>query len=371
MSYHKHQMFGMGFVGQNGNIACALLREYIKTGEEDLKDKAISTLDSWAKYAVLPNGLMLSDMKADPMLTDSHPNGEIGPIVDACNLGFGSLHMLEAYELTKKIGIHRPEYKRVGLGICDFMVKNQQKNGAFGRVWRIDGSLSMPNGTAGGYLIPGLLKAYELTDNEAYYNAAIKAFHCYYQEFLKNGYTTAGAMDTCCIDKESAAPLLRSAILLYAISQDKKFIDAAEDFAYYLTSWQFCYSVKFPKESELAHLGYDTFGGTTVSIANCAIDPWGIYFITDFLQLAELTGNDIWRSRARALWYNGIQLLSDGTLVIRGKVRPAGSQDESARTTRWGRMDGRYFIVSEWLVNWPGAFRQIVLDTLDDWDLFR
>ena len=371
LAYRKHQMFGMGFVGQNGNIACALLRQYLKTGEEDLKDKAISTLDSWVKYAFLPNGLMLSSMKADPMQTDSHPNGEISPVIDSCNLGYGSFHMLEAYELTQKMGLERPEYKKAGLGICDFMVEHQQENGEFGRAWRVDGSLSMPNGTVGGFLIPGLLKAAEMTGEQKYFSAALKAFDRYYSEFLRTGYTTAGAIDTYCIDKESAAPLLRSALMFYAKTGDKRFINAAEDVAYYLVSWQYCYSVKFPKDSELAELGYDTFGGTTVSIANGGIDPWGIYFITDFLQLAELTGNDIWKSRARALWYNGIQLLSDGTLVIRGKVRPAGSQDESARTTRWGRLDKRYFIVSEWLVSWPGAFRQMVLDTLENWDLLR
>ncbi|MBE7046332.1 MAG: hypothetical protein E7396_02835 [Ruminococcaceae bacterium] len=371
LSYHKHQMFGMGFVGQNGNIACALLRQYLKTGEEDLKDKAISTLDSWVKYAFLPNGLMLSNMKADPMQTDSHPNGEIGPVIDACNLGYGSFHLLEAYELTEKMGLNRPEYKKAGLGICDFMVKNQQKNGEFGRAWRVDGSLSMPNGTVGGFLIPGLIKAFEITGEQKYYDVAVKAFDCYYNEFLKKGYTTAGAMDTYCIDKESAAPLLRSALMFYAISGDKGFIDAAEDVAYYLVGWQYCHSVRFPKDSELSKLKYDTFGGTTVSISNCAIDPWGIYFITDFLKLAELTGNDIWSSRARALWYNGIQLLSDGTLVIRGKVRPAGSQDESARVTRWGRLDKRYFVAAEWLVSWPGAFRQMTLDTLEDWEILR
>ncbi|MBE7053929.1 MAG: hypothetical protein E7391_06625 [Ruminococcaceae bacterium] len=371
LSYHKHQMFGMGFVGQNGTIACALLREYIKTGEEDLKNKAISTLDSWVKYGFLPNGLMLSFMKADPMNTESYPNGEIAPIIDACNLGYGSFYMLQAYKLTQKCNIDRPEYKKAGLGICDFMVEHQQENGEFGRTWRIDGSLSMPSGTVGGFLIPGMITAYEMTGEKKYLDAAIKAFDRYYSEFLRTGYTTAGAMDTCCIDKESAAPILRSALMLYDVTNDKKYVTAAEDIGYYLATWQYCFSVKFPDDSELASVGYDTYGGTTVSIANGGIDPWGIYFIPDFIRLASLTKNDIWLSRARALWYNGIQLLSDGTLVIRGKVRPAGSQDESARTTRWGRMDNKYFIVSEWLVSWPGAFRQNVLDEFDDWELFR
>lgn len=118
-------------------------------------------------------------------------------------------------------------------------------------------------------------------------------------------------------------------------------------------------------------IGYDTYGGTAVSAAHNALDPYGIYYVPEYLELAKLTGKEIWRSRARALWYNGQQLLSDGSLVIRGKVRPAGSQDESVRHTRWGRTDNRYFISSEWLINWPGTFRQVAMDMLDDWDVLR
>ena len=89
------------------------------------------------------------------------------------------------------------------------------------------------------------------------------------------------------------------------------------------------------------------------------------------MKLAQLTGNDIWRQRARALWYNGLQLLSDGTLVIRGRVRPAGSQDESFRHTRWGRIDRRIFIPSEWCTVWQGSFRHQALNMLSDWNDLR
>ena len=86
----------------------------------------------------------------------------------------------------------------------------------------------------------------------------------------------------------------------------------------------------------------------------------------EYLRLAELTGNDIWRERARALWYNGMQLISDGTLVINGRVRPAGTQDESVRHTRWARPDHRCFVPSEWLTNWQGSFREDALDRIGD-----
>ena len=148
-------------------------------------------------------------------------------------------------------------------------------------------------------------------------------------------------------------------------------MDAAEEVAYYLATWQWHYSVCFPEDSMAKKIGYDTYGGTSVSAAHNAQDPYGLYYVPEYLELAQLTGKDIWLKRARALWYNGIQLISDGTLVIHNRVRPAGSQDESVRHTRWGRPDKRIFVSSEWLVNWPGTFRQVALDRIESWDVLR
>jgi hypothetical protein len=80
---------------------------------------------------------------------------------------------------------------------------------------------------------------------------------------------------------------------------------------------------------------------------------------------------EIWAQRARALWYNGTQLLSDGTLVVKGRVRPAGTQDESFRHTRWYRTDNRSFIPSEWCTVWQGTFRHLVQEVMADQSILR
>ena len=69
--------------------------------------------------------------------------------------------------------------------------------------------------------------------------------------------------------------------------------------------------------------------------------------------------------RARAIWFNSTQLISDGTLCINGHVRPAGGQDESIRHTYWGRPDLRHFVFSEWLTVWMGAYRYWAMENTD------
>jgi len=211
----------------------------------------------------------------------------------------------------------------------------------------------------------------KLTGKQAYLNCALRGFQFYNDAFQQNGFTTAGALDSNCIDKESAAPLLRAAIMAYDVTGDKQYVAWAEDIAYYLNTWQWHYSTDFPEGSILKEIRYDTYGGTSVSTAHNAQDNYGLYYVPEFLRLAELTGKDIWRKRARALWYNGIQRISDGTLVIEGRVRPAGSQDESCRHTRWGRTDLRFFVTSGNLNPWPAAFREVTMDLVEDWNLLR
>ena len=160
-------------------------------------------------------------------------------------------------------------------------------------------------------------------------------------------------------------------MLAYEVTGQQKYLDAAIEVSYYLATWQYHYSVSFPDDSQLAILGVDTYGSTAVSAAHNALDHYGIYYIPEYLKLAQITGNDIWRQRARAIWYNGIQMLSDGTLVVRGRVRPAGSQDESFRHTRWGRTDRKLYVPCEWCTVWQGTFRHVVQQELTDWSVLR
>lgn len=370
-AFVKTAGFEIGWVGQNASVACTLLRESIRTGEADLRDKALSVLDSWVRYAVLPNGLMFVKLQAPPSHLDSIINGDIPMELDACNLGTAATYFFKAAGLAEQAGTPRPEYRKTALGLCDFALRAQQPSGEFAKSWFIDGTVSSPHGSVGAFFCLPLFDAWELTHDQKYLQGALRSVDFYCDEFERSGVTTAGALDSFCIDKESAAPVLRAALRAYHATGDARYAAYAEDVAYYLATWQWHYSVSFPEGALAREIGYDTYGGTSVSAAHNAQDPYGLYYVPEYLELATITGKDMWRRRARALWYNGIQLISDGTRVINGRVRPAGSQDESVRHTRWGRPDKRFFVPSEWLVNWSGSFRQVALDKLESWDDLR
>ena len=212
-----------------------------------------------------------------------------------------------------------------------------------------------------------MIKAFEATSDKSYYESAIKAYNYYYGEFAKLGYTTAGALDTWCIDKESSISLLRAALSLYDITGDSTYIAKAERTSQYLSTWLWHYKDRYENESDITRYDYNTFGATSVSVQHNHLDVYALLWVSEWLRLAELTGRDIWREKALAIWTNGCQLISDGTLEINGRVRPVGGQNEAFFNCIWG-YNGKSRI-NNWLVAWPGAFRLETLRKLPDWSV--
>ena len=383
-------MYEIGWVGQNLSICCALLWEHLRSGDIDGRDKAIATLDSWIKFASLPNGLMLIKFDKEPnhlpgeAVTGDEPEERadtkympevaryiIGvrefPI-DACNLGGAAQGFFEAAELVEKIGIIKPEYKEVAIKICNFVCRAQKENGSFAKSWDRDGNVTREGGTVGCFLVVPLITAYKLTRDKKYLECAKKAYAFYYGGLDEDGYTTAGALDTYCIDKESSSPLLAAALGLYRETKEEKYLQQAENIAWYLSTWMMHYTVRYPEGTVLGDIHYDTFGMTAVSTAHNAIDQYAIHDVLSFLELANYTGENRWKERAMAIWCSTSQLVSDGTLCIAGRVRPAGSQDEAIYHTRWARSNLGPFQPTQWLVAWPSAFRMEILRKFPKWD---
>ena len=357
--------YEIGWCGQNASFANSLLADWKRTGNEESLKKALAILDTWSSEAVVyPNGLYVTNY--DYLLS-----GKENPSLDACNLGTVALQYLETADMLADAGLQGHDgtrQKEIALGILDFAVSDQLPSGCYAKGWRADGEAIYREGTVGAFLIAPMLKAYSLTAEDKYHSSAIAAYEYYIGEFNSLGYTTAGALDTWCIDKESAAPLLRAALALYETTSDQRYLDDAEALAYYITTWMWHYNSTFGPDSDFSIYGFDTFGATAVSVQHHHLDPYMVICVGDFFKLAELTGDCAWKEKGKALWKGGCQLVSDGTLEMHGRLRPAGSQNEAYLHCNWG-WDGKPDSqrLNDWLVAWPGAFRLETLRHLSDW----
>ena len=399
----KEHRYEIGWVGQSASMANAFLYDYAKSGDRDNLTMAIEAHDAWIRHSKVKknfipakmeynerlNTLPFENMKAEdlnrmewgddqfesllnkvgkPTMRDE--NGRLLIRHDACNLGTGADGYFEAYDRLLALGIDKPEYLKAAMDTCDFALESQDENGCFAKSWNADGSVIAKKGTIGCFLILPILTAYKKTNDKKYLNAAVRAFDFYYEELEREGFTTAGALDTYSIDKESSSPLLRDALALYEITGDKNYIAKAEKIAWYLCTWMMHFTVNYPEDCLISKLGYDTFGSTSVSTPHQALDQYALRDVLSFLKLYELTGYVQWKERAIAFWCNTAQGISDGTLFINQRLRPAGAQDEAVFHTRWGRHTSKPFSLSQWLPAWPCAFRLENLRRQNDWSIF-
>ena len=164
--------------------------------------------------------------------------------------------------------------------------------------------------------------------------------------------------------------MLRDALALYDITGERHYVEKAEKIAWYLSTWMMHFTIEYPSDCMISKLGYDTFGSTSVSTPHQALDQYALRDVLSFLRLYEITGYIQWKERALAFWCNTCQGISDGTLFINKRLRPAGSQDEAVFHTRWGRHTTKPFSPSQWLPAWPCAFRLENLRRCEDWSIF-
>lgn len=402
-SYRKKEhYFEIGWVGQAASMAAACIYDFFKNGDKVNYELGISALDSWLALGVYKNGIIRSSIDfgmgyveaingLKPFDPDDYGEdacesiknaiargrvykvNEFGGRVttnDACNLGTGAEGFFEAYDLLKAHGIERPDYLKTAIDACEFALSQQKADGSFYKSWDSEGKVISENGTIGCFLCLPLISAYQHTNERRYLDSAIRAFDKYESELEEYGFTTAGALDTYSIDKESSSPLLRVAVKLYKVTKEERFKIAAEKIGWYLTTWMMHFTVKYPENCLIHEMGFDTFGMTSVSTPHQALDQYALRDVLSFLSLYEMTGNIQWRERAIAFWCSACQYISDGTYFLNKRLRPAGSQDEAVFHTRWGRRVVPPFSPSQWLPAWPCAFRLENLRWMEDWSVF-
>ena len=348
----------VGWCGQNATYAAMMLQDYLWHQDEDSWSKGEAALDCWMEQCALPNGLFYTHI--DDVLA-----GRREARLETCNLGGGAFAYFLAADLAEAAGRPRPAWRELALRLCDFFVGHALPDGRFGRYWDTQGQLLEADGTVGSWIIWPLLRAYRATGRAEYLRAAQRGFEVYSAEDLARFTITAGALDTDCIDKEGAFPLLIAALELHELTGEAGYLVQAERAALYLATWQWHYHLDYPAGTAAAQLGYETFGGTSVSVQHHHLDPWGALIALGWLRLGQQAGDALWGERAAAAWRQAACGVSDGSLRIDGILRPAGGQDEGFLHTRWGREVGG---VSNWLVAWPGAFRLLVLQQWKDWD---
>ena len=354
-AYRSDRHFQIAWCGQNAMLCRMLILDYTKYGNKDSLDTAIEIMDNWVKNCVCSSGLMAVHLQDYTNLDTAK--------ADTCNLGYGAFEILKVYELLKGIGVEKKEYFNAAKGICDFFAVHYSKEYAFGKAWNMKGECVERGGTIGAFLILPMCEMYKLTHDKEYLKTAEKAME-YYCGDLHNFVCTAGALDTCCVDKETSAPLLFSAIMLYEITGKENFLEYAQKAAYYFTSWMYHYTPYYEEDCDIAKMHIDITGYTAVSVQHHHVDAYAGLAVPYFRKLARYTGDSRWKKRADMMLHAVLQNISSGKDKIHELVRPRGAQNEALFQCRWWHgenvkctADSERGNINDWLVAWVCAFR--------------
>lgn len=354
--FRKGGNYEIGWCGQNVSVAEMYIRRYLESGID--KDLEIGTgiLDTWLERSY-ENGLI-----------STHINGPMGDeSMDTCNLGWFVWKDILCCELLKKAGRDPSKYEQAVKAMCGFFLEHYPEGG-FPQILDCRGGIAKREGCAGAMLLTGFLYAYKYFGDRAYLDRAVSAFDFYYGTYLQNSIAAGGALDTYCVDKESAGPVLRAALLLHEITGDPDYLEKAQKVAYYLMTWCFYHDVAFPEASDCTRMGVRTTGGTSVSTHHHHIDCWGAYYVPDMIRLYRLTGKETFLAQARILWRFTVQYQSDGELTLHGMKRMAGAQNEAIFQNLWcteadGIMRGT---LNDWLIIWVKTFQLDALYAVEE-----
>ena len=351
--YRKDNFFQLGWCGQNILFSRMFIEDFIRYGNREHLDTALEILDTRIKYCTAECGLLASQLKHFECMDTAK--------TDTCNAGYGAYELLRCYEQLKEIGIDKPEYLKTAKAACDFFCENYSDAYGFGKEWSLKGECLQKDGSIGAFVICPLVKVYRMTGEKTYLDAAEKAMKFYVERDLDNFCFTAGALDTCCVDKETSAPFIISSILLYEATRKEIYIEYARKAAYYFTSWMFHYEPLYDETSDVSRYGVYIKGLTSVSAQHHHLDMYAALIVPYLRKLAEYSSDRNWNARAEIMWRAVLQFIGDGELKIHGVVRPVGSQNEAVFQCNWGFPPGGKGQLNDWLVAWPCAFRLSVL----------
>ena len=316
----------MGFAGQGFLSHRLAWADATRSGDAAFAQWCLDDLDNWVRRQA-PSGLAPTRRRSQ------------NDRLSVTELGWGLGEAAKFWKILKDAGINHPAYLEFAKKLADFFVAHYDDVDPFGRIWSLEtGEKLEGGGDGGGFMVKGLLELHAVCGDRRYLDCARRAFDRYFEMDLSKFRCVAGADDCNCVDKESSFPFLYSALEIYRQTGERRYLDCAERVATYFCSWMFTYDALYPETSEFGRFGYRTSGGTLVSAEHQCIDPYATVAIPDLFDLADFTGDRVWREAGRLIWVNAIQDVAgpDGSSP-NGFLRTPGAQCEAHAQTRWSK----------------------------------
>ena len=325
--------YQMGFVGMQIATGYYLYREGIEKDDQSIKNKGAAVLDFWANNCLTSLGFPRTWY--DPGLNGNTGSFRGGSDIRVCTGGMEGL--IAAWAFAKKNKIEVPAWINACKRFGDWLVDNQNADGSYFFSYNQNSIVGgkHPASNYNKYLticaVRYLVELYIATGDEAYKIAALKAGDfCYRNIHEKYMYVACVVDNPQTIDSESGQMALNGFLALYDLTQEIKWLNAAEQAATYTETWVYSQEISvekdrtgatsFPKDRSIV-------GQHLIAIGHSAADLGFAWSSFAFYRLYLETGNPHYLKVARISAHNTKQSMNwDGSLF---PGQPKGLQLEA------------------------------------------
>ena len=340
----------LGFAGQSFQSARLSIIYGLQNNSPEDVDFGLKVLRSWIEKRRYPTGVFKSYKDR------GHSNR------DASNLGWAICELTRVSQLLKEHGMDASDLEAAADKLVGVILPGVREDGALGSVWNGDtGEVVTYNGDGGGFMLMGLVRYWLANGGDQLKSVIDNAFRYYYESDINHFRCFGGAMDCASIDKEGIHPFFTSAKLMYEATGDAGYLDYARKAAWYFVSWLYIQNPVYDADDDLTVLGIKPAGANIVGVEHPAVDEYGAILLGEFLWLARVDNEPMWRDVAELIWRNGTQAIADENhRVWNGLERPIGSKGEALFISQWSKYHTKKFkrgSINNHLTAWQGVYR--------------
>lgn len=323
-------------VGWGGSVKTSFAM--LKSGTEQSKERARLTLDYLCSHQA-PSGFYYGKISKGIIEDDSFGVP-----------GMEKLHLIRRsadamYFLFKHFFVEQPKpaWVESARRCADAFVTLFERYGTFGQFVDVEtGDMRVSDTFSGVMAVGGLALAGKFFGESRYLEAAKAAMNHYETLFAETGITNGGPGEILgAPDSETAFAMLESAVVLYEVEEDARWLSLAETAACYCSSWVVTYAFRFPEGSEFHRLNINTVGSIFANVQNKHSAPGICTMSGDCLyKLYKFTGKEAYLELIKDIVYFIPQCVSTEEQPIYSwdkvpRKLPAGYINERVNMSDW------------------------------------
>jgi hypothetical protein len=221
-----------------------------------------------------------------------------GPHHFAYTNGQALTFLLEAAHYLSQSGGSAPEtWTSTPLKVLGSLLDREDQKERFAYAFSPEnGDVVEPAGFAGCWFVPALARAYAITADRRFLEAARKSLATYHAE-VRELRPFGAPMDTdLAPDSEGILAFIRAARLLHELTDDDAYLEMLDDGFRFEYLWRYGYRAR-PEQLPLRGSFWNSCGGSITSVANPTIHPMNVMTAGDAAYLIRRGGKAVHRER--------------------------------------------------------------------------